>query len=562
VLDVATGKEVRTFPRTDLDVDHCSLAFTPDGQLLLSLGDSGVFRVEEVATGAELLRQQFPRDILPTLALSPDGQTVAVASGPNTRKLFLWNWQAGEEPRPLKVGDFVPRWLAFSPDGKLLASTSDREASTRVWDVGSGQLRHRLRPPGGKTTWTGELTFTPDGKVLAVIRYDQDQKPSVHLWDPSTGRYRGRLDPGGGRLAVSPDSRLLAAGGPGGVRLWDLASGKAVLPEAEAHHAHIGRVIVSPRGVVVTASDDGTVRAWDLATGKPRFLLRHGGDYQMVRAVALTPDGSKLASSGLDDTVRLSDADTGREIYRLPSHGRLGGYRALGFTPDGKRLLSWGDDFTLRAWDVANGKALREHRIRPTGVPVPGGKEEAKERERFFELGPGVFSPDGRLLVLALARGTFVFDAETGKELRILDTGLRNVSSLDISPDGKQLLAGGWGASIETKLTDGRVRSSVADEHPLGLWDLGSGKPVRQVILPGTSSGPVAFSADGKTYAATAGKENRQIWLWDAPTGKERPGLPELPAQATALAFSPDGRFLVTALADTTALVWDLDAKR
>jgi RNA polymerase sigma factor (sigma-70 family) len=396
VLDLVTGKEVRTFPRTDLDVDHCSLAFSPDGQLLLSLGDSGTFRVEEVATGAELLRQQFPRDLLPTLALSPDGQTAAVASGPNTRKLFLWKWQAGEEPRPLKVGDFVPRWLAFSPDGKLLASTSDREGTTRLWDVGSGQLRQRLRPPGGKTTYTGELTFTPDGKVLAVILHDQEQRPSVHLWDPATGRHRGRLDPGGGRLAVSPDLRLLAAGGPGGVRLWDVASLKAVLPEAEAHHAPIGRVIVSPRGVAVTASDDGTARVWDLATGKPRFLL---------------------------------------------------------------------------------------------------------------------------------------------------------------------LLAGGWGAPIETKLTDGRVRGSVADVHPLGLWDLGSGKPVRQLLLPGPNAGPVVFSADGKTYAVAAGKELRQIRLWDATTGKERPGLPELPARATALAFSPDGRFLVTALADTTALVWDLDAK-
>jgi WD40 repeat protein len=561
VLDLAAGKAVRTFPRTGQDTDHCSFAFTPDGKALVSLGDSGALRVEEVATGVELLRQQFPRDILPEVAVSPDGSTVAVASGPNTRKLYVWKWEAGEEPRQLPVGDFVARWVAFSPDGKLLAATSDREGTVRLWDVAGGQPRHRLHLPGGQGSTTGAPTFTPDGKVLALVgtvysRHEQSE--SIHLWDPATGRYRGRLDPGGGRLAASPDSRLLAAGGPGRILVWDLASGKPLLPDEEAHHDHVGRVAVSARGVVATASDDGTVRLWDLATGAHRLRLGHGG--YTVRAVAFAPDGRTLASSGLDDTVRLWEADTGREVYRLAGHGELGGYRTLAFTPGGKRLLSWGDDFYLRVWDVANGKALSEYRLRPTGVKVPEEDDEPADREmRFFNLGPGVFSPDGKRFVLALPKGTFVFDVETGKELRTIETGLRNAESLAVSPDGKRLLAGGWGAAIQTKLPDGRTRLSTAEEHPLGLWDLASGKPVRQVLLPGATSGPVAFSADSKTYAAAV---DRAIRLWDTDTGEERPGVSGVPAAVSALAFSPDGRLLVSALQDTTALVWDLDGKR
>jgi RNA polymerase sigma factor (sigma-70 family) len=562
VLDVSSGKEARTFPREDRDVYDCCLRFTPDGQLLLFLGN-GVLRVEEVATGVELLRQQFPRDIMPEMAVSPDGSTVAVVPGPNARKLYVWNWQAGAEPRPLPVGNFVPRWVAFSADGKLLASTSDREGTVRLWDVASGRARPPLVLPEGPGCRTGEVVYTPDGKVLAVsgtVYARRRQSTSVHLWDPATGRSLGRLDSRGGQLAVSPDSRLLAVGRAGGVQIWDLASRQPLRDEEAAHHAHIARVVVSTRGAVATASDDGTVRLWDLATGKPRFLLRHGSDYQMVRDIAFAPDGRTLASSGLDDTVRLWDADTGREIYCLAGHGQVGGYRALGFMPDGKRLLSWGDDFYLRVWDVANGKALREYPIRPTGVELPGGDNEAKNEElRAFNLGPGVFTPDGRWLVLVLAPGTFLFDCETGKEVRQIVMGLRNASAPAISPDGKRLLAGGWGASIQTKLPDGTTQFSAAEEHPLGLWDLDSGKLVRQVLLPGPTSGPAAFGPDGKTYAAAAGKK---VWLWDAANGKERAGLPELPAEATALAFSPDGRFLVTALADTSALVWDLDAKR
>jgi RNA polymerase sigma factor (sigma-70 family) len=564
VLDVATGKEVRTFPRADRDTDHCSLAFTPDDQLLLSLGDSGILRVEEIATGAELLRQQFPRDILPELAVSPDGKTLAVASGPNTRKLYLWDWQAGAEPRQLPVGDFVARWVAFSPDGKTLAATSDRDGVVHLWDVAGGRRRHRLVLPRGAVSYTGgPPVFTPDGKTLAVlgtVYARHDEYSSVYLWDPETGRSRGRLEPAGGRVAVSPDSRLLAAGGTGGVRVWDLATDKTLLPEAEAHEASISRVAVSARGVVATASDDGTVRLWDLATGAPRFRLGNSNPYQMIRAVAFSPDGGKLVTSGLDDTVRLWDADSGWEIYRLPGHGRYGGYRALGFTPDGKRFLSWGDDFYLRVWDVATGKALSEHRLHPTGVQVPGEKDDARDREMRMMMirGPGVFSPDGKRLVLALYTGTYLFDAETGKQLHTIETGLRNVDAQAISPDSKWLLAGGWGAPIETRLPDGRTRHSTADVHPLGLWDLNSGKVVRQVLLPGSMSGPVAFSADGKTYAAAT---DRRVQIWDAATGKELPGVSNLPARATALVFSRDGRRLVTALEDTTALVWVLDRR-
>src|SRR5262249_32280318 len=154
-------------------------------------------------------------------------------------------------------------------------------------------------------------------------------------------------------------------------------------------------------------------------------------------------------------------------------------------------------------------------------------------------------SPDGKRFVLALPKGTFVFDVETGKELRTIETGLRNAESLAVSPDGKRLLAGGWGAAIQTKLPDGRTRLAPAGEHPLGLWALDSGKRLRQVLLPGATSGPVAFSADGKTYAAAM---DRTIRLWDTDTGEERPGVSGVPAAVSALAFSPDGRRLVSAL--------------
>src|SRR5205823_1072381 len=108
----------------------------------------------------------FPRDIAATLAVSPDGSTLAVASGPNTRKLYLWRWQAGEEPRELGAPGHRSRFLAFSPDGRLLLDCDDGDVAIRVWDVARGRVVHKLVPPEADHYRSGSITFTPDGKTL------------------------------------------------------------------------------------------------------------------------------------------------------------------------------------------------------------------------------------------------------------------------------------------------------------------------------------------------------------------------------------------------------------
>jgi len=562
IWDTASGKEVRTIKRLDKDVDRSSMAFTPDNKLLMSLGRSGVLRVEEIATGVELLQHQFPQDIGGNLALSADGSMLAVASGPNTRKLYLWKWQAAEEPRELKVPDRVGNALAFSRDGKVLAECGDLSEAVRLWDVASGRLLGKLEAPDPDNRWTKSVMFSPDGKSL-IVSTRSNTTGAIHIWDAGTWKHLSRLEldrDGGGHLAVSPDSRLLAGMGGGGVRVWDLASGTELSTNDEAHQGNVHQ-IAATGDLVVTASDDHTIRLWDATTGKQRLKLAHG---HWVRAMALSPDGTKIVSSSLDDTVCLWDVASGRKIYKLPGHGQVGGRRAVSFMPDGKHFLSWGDDMYLRKWEVATGKAVLEHAIRPQGMKMPGDDADDGDKRQMqsmmFQvmLGEGTFSLDGKTFLLSASNQFHMFDVATGKDLFQIPNEGSHVTSVAISPDSRLLLASAWGKSITTKLPDGRMRSSSAKNHPICLWELATLQMRKKVMLPDGGAGPVAFSPDNKLFAAATGEPDCRIRIWDMANGNEVGVIQGYRGRVSSLAFAPDSKRLISGMDDTTALVWDL----
>jgi WD40 repeat protein len=573
VIDPGTGKGPFRVELTDRLGEK--LAISPDGATVVVVDRQGKLRFWDVASGTEILAYQMKqRGGIECLEFSPDSSLLAVGSRDG---IYLWDWTSARDPRKVLLGQpprsrRQPLSLAFSPDGKILAIGLAGRGGVAMLDVSTASLTGELnRNEQHGWSYVRDVAFSPDGTRLAATRYRTGGR-GVVIWDAVKRRPLQTLDApleDCSNVAFSPDGSMLA-----GISIWrnthavwDLKTG-AVVPGDVACHT-IGPSSIRFLGdgkTIATAGDDATVRIWETRTGRQLALFahqadrRHGGS-PWVRAMAASPDGKWLASSSLDDTVRLWDASSGKEVYRLPGHGRLGGYRALAFTADGRRFASWGDDMRVCLWDVQTGKALEEYRLEPSGIAMPPEDSVSSigdPENPLNALGTSRFSPDASWFVLNLG-AIYVFEVSTGKELYKFKIEQGRPADLAVSPDKRYVLTSQWGPPKQTKLADGRMRYSSAENQFVALRRLEDGRAVRKIALSGRA-GPVAFSPDGKFFAIAARGDTPQIRVFLADSGEEAARIPHLDSAAESLAFSRDNKRLATGLRNGTALVWDLAA--
>lgn len=291
-------------------------------------------------------------DFVLAVALAPDGKTVASTCG-NT--VTLWEIASGKELLRIEVPKGGKDYgLAFSPDGKSLASCSSVDGTVRVWEVPSGKEVLTIKTPEKNPLC---LAWSPDGALFAV------GGDGLTLWDAKTGKEVGTLKGHGDlvwSVTFSPDSKRLASGSwDKTARIWEVASGKELVKITGKQR--VRSVAFGPEGkTLVTGSEDGNfeapgeVKLWDAASGKE--LRAFKGLRWGAHAVAVSPDG-KLVAAGTDDVVKLWDTDSGELRATLRnSNTRVNVVHCVAFSTDGKTLVTGdtnrGDPNTVKVWDV------------------------------------------------------------------------------------------------------------------------------------------------------------------------------------------------------------------
>ncbi|GAB4574983.1 MAG: adenylate/guanylate cyclase domain-containing protein [Anaerolineae bacterium] len=511
------------------------------------------------------------------MAVSPDGRTALLA--PMDGPILLMDLETGQTLLSLQGHNGVVTSLSFGPDGQT-ALSSAQDGTLILWDLADGRVQARLSAHAEVIT---AAAISPTGRYALSAALDR----RVLLWDLTTGEIARELSGHSSivyGVAFSPDGRYALTGGEDArLILWNLADG-AIVRQFEGD-ALMTDVLFSPDGESVAALFNGCIRRWVVATGEPLPAIACDDPATPARwSLALSPDGRHALTGSVQGMVQLWDLDTGAEELRLLGHAQ--NVHRVAFSPDGRQAISGSSEGSVRVWDLRNGAE-----VRMISGPTPGSAF----------LSGVAFTPDGGRVIAgtrdaqrgAPGSAMILYDAATSAEIMRFGGHSGQVNDIALSPDGRWVLSGSedttvtlWSVNtgeIIRRFTrhQGPVRTVAfgprgltafsgsgaspllnINENLIIHWNLETGLEIRRWVGADIEVRSLAVSPAGDRLAV--GGVNSLI-LFDTATGQEvrrfaMPGRDADLSTINGVAFSPDGRWLLTGGSNTLVMLWDVES--
>ena len=363
--DVNTGNLNKTLPRHPVRV--LEVAISPHGNVLISCDNFDDIRLWNLNTG-ELIERfldywHSPRSV----SFSPDGTTFATAGFDN--HIYIWDVAAFMKTRLLTTHIYKNPQIVFSPTENTIA-LGGRRGSVQLLDADTGSLKNEFI---GHFVEVTSLAYSPHGKVLASGSHDD----TLRLWNTETGiTLHPPIETTGypEEITFSPDGNLVACvinhHQTNDIRIYRVVDGHQVHTMKAAisalstnnhdtvHRNHVSEIAFSPDGkTIVSCGYDNTIRFWDVEQGT--HLRKIDTDQKSINDMALSPDGQTLTGVSYR-TINQWDVETGKKLRTILTPDNSGTLFSMALSPNGTMIATGGNSATVYLWDMANPTQIRE----------------------------------------------------------------------------------------------------------------------------------------------------------------------------------------------------------